>query len=235
MTTPALPGAATVLAALEAGDALAARRAVAAATADDTELLEALARAAASGFASATELLVEQLDRSGIVRRFAGAALMDTSDVDDVAQDSLITVAGSVAGFRGDSAFTSWVHTIVRHRVVDHLRRRRATSPLPPEDLGPAERMSSMIASRATIRAALDDLPELYRGPVVLRDVEGLSYQEVANRLGRGLGTTKSQIARGRAMLAARVRDTLRPARAGEVGGGPGTGDEAADAEEGHG
>lgn len=100
------------------------------------------------------------------------------------------------------------MHRIARNRVVDHLRRQRATSPLPPEDLGPAERMSSIIATRATVRDVLAALPEPYREPVVLRDVEGLSYAEVGERLGRGVGTVKSQVSRGRALVAASLRGT---------------------------
>ncbi|MGO1306010.1 MAG: RNA polymerase sigma factor, partial [Microbacterium gubbeenense] len=95
----------------------------------------------------------------------------------------------------------SWVHPIVRRRVADHLRRQRETSPL-NEELLPSARMSSMIATRATVQQALADLPDLYRVPVVLRDVHGLSYAEVAERLELSLGTVKSQISRGRAMVA---------------------------------
>ncbi|MEE6288145.1 RNA polymerase sigma factor [Georgenia sp. MJ173] len=141
-----------------------------------------------------------------MVRRFARAALLDEAAVDDVAQDALISVAASIGSFRGSSKITTWVHRIVRHRVVDHLRRQRATSPLPPDDLGPAERMSSMIATRATVRAALASLPELYRDPVTMRDLGGLTYDEIAQRLDRSIGTVKSQVSRGRALVAATLR-----------------------------
>lgn len=158
--------------------------------------------------ALATELLLEELDSSQVVHRFAGAALLDHSAVDDVVQDSLISIAGSIGSYSGKAKVTTWVHAIVRRRVVDHLRRQRATSPLPPEEAGPAERMSSMLANRATLREALEALPELYRAPVTLRDVEGLPYAEVAERLGRAPGTVKAQISRGRALLAAALRGT---------------------------
>lgn len=172
---------------------------------DHDEILAVLATSARDGNELAVELLVESLDASGVVRKFAGTMLIDETAVDDVAQDALITIARSVAGYRGDSAVTTWVHTIVRSRVVDHLRRERATAPLPADDLGAAQWMSSMIATRATVREALAGLPQLYREPVVLRDIQGLEYAEIAQRLERGLGTVKSQISRGRAMLAARI------------------------------
>src|SRR5699024_2783433 len=97
---------------------------------------------------TAVELLVETLDASGTVRRFAQAALLDHTAVDDVSQDALISVADSVSSYTGRSKVTTWVHSIVRRRVVDHLRRQRESAPLPEADAGPAARMSSMIATR---------------------------------------------------------------------------------------
>lgn len=194
--------------ALTADEAMAARAVLRTVAPGADATLDVLARVAATGgqgAALATELLIEALDGSRIVHRFAGAALLDQTSVDDVAQDSLISIASSIGSFRGTGKVTTWVHRIVQNRVVDHLRRQRATSPLPPEELGPSERMSSMIASRVTIREILASLPQIYREPVVLRDVEGLSYAEVAERLDRGVGTVKAQVSRGRAMVAARL------------------------------
>lgn len=156
---------------------------------------------------STLELLIETLDASGTVHRFAGAALLDKTAVDDVAQDALISVVESIGSYNGRGKFTTWVHSIVRRRVVDHLRRQRESIPLPEDEAAPAARMSSMIATRATVRKALDALPELYRMPVILRDVEGRTYAEIAEQLDRPEGTVKAQISRGRAMVAAQLRD----------------------------
>ena len=202
--------------AVTGADALTARRLLAPYPPGDGDVLDELARLAAGSATSgnapssqlAVELLLEQLDASGIVRRFVRAALLDESAIEDVTQDVLISVAGSISSFAGTSKVTTWVHRIVRNRVVDHLRRQRATSPLPPDDLGPAERMSSMIATRATVRDVLAGLPDLYREPVVLRDVQGLSYAELSEQLDRSVGTVKSQVSRGRALVAAALRDT---------------------------
>lgn len=174
---------------------------------DDEPVLRLLAERAGAGSALATELLVERLDASGVIRRFVRSMLLDEAAVDDVAQDSLISVAGSIGSYRGGAAVTTWVHAIVQRRVVDHLRRQRAAAPLPDDDASPTQRMSSMLATRATVRAVLDGLPDPYREPVRLRDVEGLTYGEVAERLDRGLGTVKAQISRGRALVAARLRE----------------------------
>lgn len=194
--------------ALQSGNTAAARRlsrsAVEAAKYDDA--LAVLAHSAPHD-PIAAELLVEALDASGTVRRFAHAALLDHTAVDDVSQDALISVADSIRSYNGHSKVTTWVHSIVRRRVVDHLRRQRESAPLPEADVGPATRMSSMIATQASVQQALAELAEIYREPVTLRDIEGLPYAEVAARLGRAEGTVKAQISRGRAMVAAKLRD----------------------------
>lgn len=194
--------------ALADGDPVGARSAAATAPPEELDdLLAALATEAVGGSDLATELLVEQLDDSGVIRRFVRSALLDEAAVDDVSQDVLIAVAGSIGSFSGRSRVTTWVHSIVRNRVVDHLRRQRATAPLPEDDVSLAQRMSSMIATRTTVRDALASLPELYREPVTLRDLEGLSYAEIADRLDRAQGTVKAQISRGRALVASALRE----------------------------
>lgn len=188
-------------------DGTAARAALRGQPATDEDVLQQLALLASDGSGLATELLLERLDESGLVRRFARGALFDDGAIDDVCQDTLISVAGGITGFRGESKISTWVHRIVRHRVVDHLRRQRATSPLPPDDLAPSARISSMIATRATVQDALAALPDLYRAPVTLRDLEGLPYADIAARLDRSLGTVKSQVARGRALVASGLHE----------------------------
>ena len=197
--------------ALDAADARAASRItdelVSAGAAD--EALDTLAERAPTSRA-ALEMLVETLDASGVVHRFVGSMLLDRDAIDDVAQDTLISVVQSIASYRGGGRFTSWVHPIARRRVADHLRRGRETTTL-DERLLPAARMSSMIATRASVQQALANLPELYRIPVVLRDVHGLTYAEVAERTGRSLGTVKSQVSRGRAMVAGMLNEDGEP------------------------
>ncbi len=183
--------------------------------ADHEAALDVLARNAAQGSVLALEMLVEAVDRFGAARRAVRRFLVDDSAVDDVTQDTLITVARSIGSFRGEAKFTTWLYQVARNRAVDHLRRVRSTRPLPdgagdgegPEGLAPAtaERMSSIVASRQAVQQLLAELPERYRDAVTLRDVERLPYAEVATRLGRNVNTVKSHVARGRALLAARL------------------------------
>jgi len=180
--------------------------------ADHDDALDVLAQVAAGGSSGsplATELLIEALDRFGTARHAVRRFLVDETAVDDVTQDTLVTVAQSIGTFRGEAKLTTWLHQIARNRAVDHLRRVRAADPLgedgrePGPAPGTAARMSSLVASRHAVRQLLDELPERYRDAVTLRDVEGLPYAEVATRLGRNLNTAKSHVARGRALLAA--------------------------------
>lgn len=195
--------------AIAAGDATRARRLARAAVTpqDGQNLLQQLAYSASDGSTLATELLLEHLEETKTAQRMARGVLLDEAAIDDVAQDSLISIASSITKFSGRAKFSTWMHRIVRNRVVDHLRRQRATAPLPAEEAGPAERMSSMIAMRSTVNAALAALPDRYRRPVTLRDVHGLTYAQIAQRLQLNTGTVKSQVARGRAMVAAKVGD----------------------------
>lgn len=192
--------------ALRTGDAAAARRHIRSAV-DSGDYDDALALLARRGREDpiAAELLIVALDASAVVRRFAQAALLDHTAAEDVAQDALISIADSLDSYDGRGKVTTWVHTIVRRRVVDHLRRQRESAPLPEDDAGPAERMSSMITTRESVQQALAELEPLYREPVTLRDIDGYTYAEIAARLGRAEGTVKAQISRGRAMVAAKL------------------------------
>jgi RNA polymerase sigma-70 factor (ECF subfamily) len=197
---------ATLDAAISGGQGSRARRALGdIAEGDRDDALDLLARHAAGGSPLAAELLVEAIDQQGIARRAVRRFLFDDRAVDDVVQDTLVTVAQSIGSFRGESRLTTWVHRLARNRAVDHLRRARAADPLDDDHVGPAARMSSMIVSRESVRQMLEELPPHYRDAVLLRDVERLPYADVAERLGLNLNTVKSHVARGRALLAHRV------------------------------
>jgi RNA polymerase sigma-70 factor, ECF subfamily len=198
---------ATLETAVVGGHAARARRALDDVGHDDRDgALDVLACHAAAGSELATELLVEAVDQFGAARRAVRRFLLDERAVDDVLQDTLITVAQSIGSFRGDARFTTWLHQLARNRAVDHLRRARSTEPLPEQhDSSPTERLSSLVASRHAVRQLLDELPDRYRHAVVLRDVERLPYAEIATRLGGNLNTVKSHVARGRALLAGLV------------------------------
>jgi RNA polymerase sigma-70 factor (ECF subfamily) len=192
-------------AAVDRGDWGAARRVVKEVPDDRGERsagLDVLAMRAAGGSGAAFELLAELVDELGLARAGVRQVLVDESAVDDVAQDTLVSMATSIGSFTGEASFVTWLFTIAQRRAVDHLRRRRATEPLAPDDVGEALRISSLISTREAVQQLVGKLPDHYRLAVELRDIERLSYVEAAERLGLNVNTVKSHVARGRAVLA---------------------------------
>jgi DNA-directed RNA polymerase specialized sigma24 family protein len=94
------------------------------------DALDVLAAAASAGDALATALLVETLHDRGVVQAAVRRYLFDDAAVEDVAQDTLLSIAAGARSFRGDARCTTWVFTIARNRVTDHLRRARRTEQL---------------------------------------------------------------------------------------------------------
>jgi RNA polymerase sigma-70 factor, ECF subfamily len=191
--------------ALDAGDAAAAHRVLAdvpTARPERDAGLDLLARRAAAGSLLAVDLLASVVDELGLARAGVRRVLVDESAVDDVTQDTLVSMAASLGLFTGEASFVTWLFTIAKRRAVDHLRRRRDTEPLAGDDVGEALRISSLVATRATVRTMVERLPDHYRRAVELRDIERLSYDLAAQRLGLNVNTVKSHVARGRALLA---------------------------------
>ncbi|HEX6235699.1 MAG TPA: sigma-70 family RNA polymerase sigma factor [Acidimicrobiales bacterium] len=190
--------------ALDAGDSTAARRVLAevpAVRAERDAGLDLLAHRAAAGSLLAADLLASAVDGLGLARAGVRRVLVGEADVDDVTQDTLVSMAASLGSFTGEASFVTWLFTIAKHRAVDHLRRRRAGEPL-GDDVGEAVRISSLVATRETVRAMVERLPDTYRRAVELRDIERLPYAEVASRLELNVNTVKSHVSRGRALLA---------------------------------
>lgn len=170
-------------------------------------LLDDIAVAAAGGSDIALELLLAAIDELGLARSAIRRLVLAPHAVDDITQDVLIVVAEKIGTFRGEARFSTWLYRVARFKAIDHLRRSRETVGLDDTEQEPSDamRMSSLIANRAVIRTAVDELPEHYRNVVVLRDIEGLTYDEVARRADIPLNTAKTRVARGRALVAAKI------------------------------
>lgn len=139
-------------------------------------------------------------------------------DGEDIAQEAFIKAYRSLPGFRGESKFSVWLYRIVSNLCLDFLRRktRRQTLSLtvedeegeesqldiPDESLSP-ERMLDRKLSRESLSRGLDSLPPEQREILLLREIQGLSYEEIARALDLEAGTVKSRIFRARKRLAA--------------------------------
>ena len=173
-----------------------------------------LAQQAKAGDMQAFEELV--LAHETFVYRVVIRIVGNEQDAWDVAQEAFLRAYQSLGQFDGRSAFSTWLYRIAHNVAIDMLRKRKTGRELPLEGLndsdeGPAvqhedpgpspEEQALQRERRGKIREALCDLPEDYRLMVILRDLEGLSYQEIARQEGLAVGTVKSRVSRGRAQL----------------------------------
>lgn len=135
------------------------------------------------------------------------------ADADDAVQEALISIARALAAgrFDGRSSFATWAYRVATNSCLDELRRRsRRATPAPDDELDRAKPAVSpgadaMVAERIDLDSALATLAADFRAAVVLRDLCGLDYAEIAEVLSVPIGTVRSRIARGRAALAVLV------------------------------
>jgi len=170
---------------------------------DRTSLLDRLATAAAAGDLEALDHLLTLVDKHRLARGAIRRLVVNDTDADDVAQDVLIKVSAGIGSYRGEAKFTTWLHTVARNAAITHLRRSRDDVTLGDDDRqSPTQRVSSLIAGRDQLRSAIDALPDHYRAVILLRDVDGHDYASIADQLDIEVGTVRSRLARGRAMVA---------------------------------
>jgi RNA polymerase sigma-70 factor (ECF subfamily) len=178
----------------------------------DHALLEALVQ----GEPTAAERLVSTYgDRA---YRLALRITGNRADAEEVVQDALWAVVRKIGGFRGESAFGSWLYRIVANEACQKVRRRRTDVSLDAftgvldDDPGHEADWSTRLEDpalqsdlRNALTAAIDALPIDYRAVIVLRDVEGLSTREVADALGLTIANVKNRTHRARLFLRNRL------------------------------
>lgn len=128
----------------------------------------------------------------------------NAEDAREASQEAFLTCVRKLRGFRGESAFGTWLYRVTANASYDVLRRRRRT-PTPVEEL-PEEAAAADEADDASValdvQRALARLPEDFRLVVVLHDLQGLPYEEIGVIVGVPVGTVKSRLHRGRVALA---------------------------------
>ena len=154
-------------------------------------------------------LVREHLDS---VYRVAYSVVRDSALAEDVAQDAILKAWKALPTFRGESSMRSWVLRITHNTAISTLRRRREEYRDPsllPEKETRATTESEAVGhlSIDAFEEALDKLDELSRSIIVLREVEGLSYEEISEMVGVPLPTVKTRLLRGRRVLAAALSD----------------------------
>ena len=168
----------------------------------------ALVEAAAGGSREAFDELVRRHQAAMItlVRVLTGGR----GDADDLAQEAFVRAWRSLSGFRGESTFRTWLHrvaiNVVRSSQAKDGRLRRlfahgSDDDRPFDPPAPDESIESTVARRQAVERALATLPDELRVPVMLRDVQGLDYKEIAALLDLPMGTVESRIFRARQRL----------------------------------
>ena len=182
---------------------------------------ELVARAQA-GDRRAFDLLVLKYQQkvAGLIARY----LRDPNEVQDVAQEAFIKAYRALGGFRGESAFYTWLYRIAINAAKNHLASRGRRPPRDDMEMEVAEQLESGGRLREmgtpenyllseeiaqTVQKALDELPEDLRTAIVLRELEGLSYEEIAEAMDCPIGTVRSRIFRARDAIDKRLSPLL--------------------------
>jgi RNA polymerase sigma-70 factor (ECF subfamily) len=164
-----------------------------------------LVRSFLGGDRGAFAALVERHERR--VYNLAFRMLGNPEDARDTSQDVFLTCLRKLSGFRGASSFTTWLHRITVNACYDALRKRGREQLVDENEEGfPEPPTSSDLADEAAlavdIQRALLRVPEEFRVVLVMHDVQGTPYEDIAEALGAPVGTVKSRLHRGRVALA---------------------------------
>ena len=185
----------------------------------DAELVVSVQRGDKKDF----DLLVLKYQRK--IMRLLSRMIRDPHEVEDVAQEAFIKAYRALPQFRGDSDFYTWLYRIAINTARNWMaaRGRRPSTPnaLETEDgetfnetdnLTDNSTPESMVASREiaeTVNAAIQALPEELRTAIVMREMEGMSYEDIAQSIDCPIGTVRSRIFRAREAIATRLRPLL--------------------------
>ena len=123
--------------------------------------------------------------------------LSPETDVEDVTQEVFIAVIRALPSFRGEAKFSTWLRTLTNNKVNENFRKRSRKKETMQVDLEDAERSSdhsnaSSMEDIITVQHALNNIPKQYRGIILLRFAEGMTFKEVADNLNKNLESTKS-------------------------------------------
>jgi RNA polymerase sigma-70 factor (ECF subfamily) len=189
----------------------------------DREVDQQLVERAQRGDKRAYELLVLKYQRK--LGRLLSRFVRDQAEVEDVTQEAFIKAYRALPSFRGDSAFYTWLYRIGINTAKNYLvalgRRAPTTTGLDNEEaegfedadqLRDASTPESELEGKeiaATVNRAMDALPEDLRTAIMLREIEGLSYEEIASVMNCPVGTVRSRIFRARDAIAAELRPLL--------------------------
>ena len=189
----------------------------------DREVDQVLVERAQRGDKHAFELLVTKYQRR--LARLLSRFIRDPAEVEDVAQEAFIKAYRALPAFRGESAFYTWLYRIGINTAKNYLvamgRRAPTTTEFDAEeaenfeggellhDINTPESQLMTKEIAQTVNEAMEALPEELKTAIVLREIEGLSYEDIANVMNCPIGTVRSRIFRAREAIAQKLRPLL--------------------------
>lgn len=189
---------------------------------ETSQLDHELVRRVQRGDSAAFDLLVRKYQHR--IAALIGRYVADWSECQDVAQDTFIRAYRAIGNFRGDAQFYTWLHRIAVNTAKNHLVAHHRRPPTDDIDIGDAEQFDAGIRLRdtdtperelarqqmeQTVMRAVEALPEELRTAITLREVEGLSYGEIAQRMDCPIGTVRSRIFRAREAIDTELRPLM--------------------------
>jgi len=189
----------------------------------EREIDQLLVERVQRGDKKAFELLVIKYQRK--LMRLVSRLVRDQAEAEDVVQEAFIKAYRALPQFRGDSAFYTWLYRIGINTAKNYLVTQGRRAPTSTEaDVEEAETFDdgerlrdintpeSLLATKQiaqTLNVAMDELPEELRMAITLREIEGLSYDEIAESMGCPIGTVRSRIFRAREAISEKLRPLL--------------------------
>ncbi|MCX7961186.1 MAG: RNA polymerase sigma factor RpoE [Burkholderiales bacterium] len=193
----------------------------------DKDIDRELVARAQRGDKRAFELLVEKYQRK--LARLLSRLIRDPVEVEDVTQEAFIKAYRALPSFRGDSAFYTWLYRIGVNTAKNYLMAMGRRAPTSTEteteeaegydegeqlrDINTPESVALSREIAATVNAAIEALPEELRTAIQLRELEGMSYEEIARAMDCPIGTVRSRIFRAREAIAEKLRPLLDTAK----------------------
>jgi len=188
----------------------------------ERELDHELVRRVQQGDSKAFDLLVRKYQHRivGLIGRY----IADWSECQDVAQETFLRAYRAIGNFRGDAQFYTWLHRIAVNTAKNHLVSHNRRPPTDDIDIDDAEQFASGMRLRdndtperelmrqqleQTVMRAVEALPEELRVAITLREVDGLSYEEIAKKMDCPIGTVRSRIFRAREAIDQEMRPLM--------------------------
>jgi RNA polymerase sigma-70 factor (ECF subfamily) len=189
----------------------------------DREIDRQLVARAQAGDKRAFELLVEKYQRK--LARLLSRFIRDPAEVEDVTQEAFIKAYRALPAFRGDSAFYTWLYRIGINTAKNYLMAMGRRAPTSTEieaeeaegfdegeqlrDINTPESLLLSSEIAATVNSTIERLPEELRTAIQMREIEGMSYEDIAKAMNCPIGTVRSRIFRAREAIAEQLRPLL--------------------------